>query len=206
MHKTPKQPGEDNHILHPHVGMRKLKSLLALFLGFWTWQLIRLIVPGLEVHPTFIYIYGVIEIRETSDKTKDLGGLRIRATLTAILVGLPFVLLYDGLKPLLGQGWLLSGAELAILLAGVLAVLVVAEQVKCRSFCGLAAIIFVLLALRHFEDSMYLYSILRVSQTLIAVGIAWVLNVKLFPYPPAPGSLSHWWLNRRKKQRNAEEN
>ncbi len=205
--RNKKQQAEQMHHAHlPHVGMRKIKSVLALFLGFWVWQLIRLLVPALEIHPTFIYIYGVIEIRETSDKTKDLGGLRIRATLTAILVGLPVMLLYDGLKPLLAEGWMRSGAELVILLAGVLVVLIVAEQVKCRSFCGLAAVIFVLLALRHFEDSMYLYSILRVSQTLIAVGIAWVLNVKLFPYPPVPGSLSHWWLNRRKSQRNAEEN
>ncbi len=206
MHKISQRPEAEHPFLHPHVGMRKLKSVLALFLGFWVWQLIRLLVPGLEVHPTFIYIYSVIEIRETSDKTKDMGGLRIRATLTAILVGLPGMLLYDGLKPLLTEGWVRSGVELTILLAGTLLTLIVAELVNCRSFCGLASIFFVLLALKHFEDSMYLYSILRVSQTLIAVGIAWVLNVKLFPYPAAPGSLSHWWLNRRKKQRNAEEN
>lgn len=56
--------------MHPHVGMRKVKSILAIFCGFCLWQLIRLFVPGLEVHPIFIYIYGMMEIRETSEKQR----------------------------------------------------------------------------------------------------------------------------------------
>ena len=40
------------------------------FCGFCLWQLIRLFVPGLEVHPIFIYIYGMMEIRETSEKKR----------------------------------------------------------------------------------------------------------------------------------------
>lgn len=70
--------GKDtHHHMHPHVGMRKVKSILAIFCGFCLWQLIRLFVPGLEVHPIFIYIYGMMEIRETSEKTKENGKMRI---------------------------------------------------------------------------------------------------------------------------------
>ena len=59
--------------LLPHIGMRKVKSALALLASFLFWQVVRLIFPSLEVHPIFIYIYGMIEIRETSEKTKDYG-------------------------------------------------------------------------------------------------------------------------------------
>jgi len=52
----------------PHIGKRKLKSILALLVGFGLWQLVRLVVPGLEVHPIYIYIYGIIEMRENSEK------------------------------------------------------------------------------------------------------------------------------------------
>ena len=136
--------------LRPHIGMRKIKSLLAIFIGFWLWQLIRLLVPGLEVHPTFIYIYGLIEIRDSSEKTKDMGRRRILATLCAVLVGLPMTFLYNLLLPLIGKGWLLSGTQFVLLLAGTLITLIVAELAKCGTFCGIAAIVFILLALLGF--------------------------------------------------------
>ena len=37
----------DHHL--PHVGMRKVKSILAIFVGFWIWQGMRLLIPGMEV-------------------------------------------------------------------------------------------------------------------------------------------------------------
>ena len=83
----------ENRPLLPHIGMRKVKSVLAILAGFLLWQLLRLLVPGLEVHPIFIYIYGMIEIRETSEKTRDYGRMRILATFVAIGIGLPFMIL-----------------------------------------------------------------------------------------------------------------
>ena len=61
----------ENH--HLHIGRRKLKSIFAMFLGFCFWQLLRLVLPELETHPLFIYIYAMIEIRESSKKTKENG-------------------------------------------------------------------------------------------------------------------------------------
>lgn len=185
--------------IHPHIGMRKVKSILAIFIGFWLWQLIRLLVPGLEVHPTFIYIYGVIEIRDSSEKTKDMSKKRILATLCAVLVGLPLTFLYNLLMPFFTAGWIQAGTQLAILLVGTLVTLIVAELAKCGAFCGVSAIVFVLLALKHFDSSMYLYSLLRVFQTVLASGVAWLLNVKLLPYPPTPGSLSYFLMKRNRK-------
>ena len=86
----------ENH--HLHIGRRKLKSIFAMFLGFCFWQLLRLVLPELESHPLFIYIYAMIEIRESSKKTKENGKKRIWATLIAIGVGMPFLLLTDLLR------------------------------------------------------------------------------------------------------------
>ena len=192
------QHDPNGHHFHPHIGMRKIKSILAIFVGFCLWQILRLFIPGLEVHPIFIYIYGMIEIRETSEKTKDYGKMRIMATFTAIAIGLPVMFLYDWVKPLLAQRlyvWL----EIGILISGALLVLMVAEAVKCRVYCGLAAAIYMILMISHFESSMYLYSVMRAFQTIIGVSIAWFINVKLLPYPPRPGTLSYWLMEKLSK-------
>ena len=187
--------GHHEHHL-PHIGMRKAKSILAIFVGFCIWQLLRLAIPGLETHPIFIYIYGLIEIRETSDKTVDYGKQRIVATFAAILAGIPFMLLADFARPLLGPGWTVA-LEITVVLVGALLVLCVAEWAKCRAFCGLAAAIYIILMISHFESRVYLYSIMRAFQTIIGVSIAWLINVKLFPYPPTPGSLSYLLMKKK---------
>ena len=81
----------------------------------------------------------------------------------------------------------------------LLLVLIVAEAVKCRVYCGLAAAIYMILMISHFESSMYLYSVMRAFQTIIGVSIAWFINVKLLPYPPKPRTLSYWLMERTKK-------
>ena len=147
------QHDPNGHHFHPHIGMRKVKSILAIFVGFCLWQTLRLFLPELEVHPIFIYIYGMIEIRETSAKTMDYGKMRIMATFTAIVIGLPVMFLYDWGKPMLSQAGLVW-VEISILILGALLVLIVAEAVKCRVYCGLAAAIFMILMISHFESSM----------------------------------------------------
>lgn len=192
------QHDPNGHHFHPHIGMRKVKSILAIFVGFCLWQTLRIFLPELEVHPIFIYIYGMIEIRETSEKTTDYGKMRISATFTAIAIGLPVMFMTDIVKPLLTETWMHTWLEIGVLISGALLVLCVAEWVKCRVYCGLAAAIYMILMISHFESSMYLYSIMRAFQTIIGVSIAWFINVKLLPYPPKPGSLSYWLMERTK--------
>ena len=174
----------------PHIGMRKVKSVLAIFVGFWVWQLVRLLFPNLEVHPIFIYIYGVIEIRATSEKTVELGKARIRATFTAMSMALPLIALQEYLKTFVQVSWGCIGVELVLILLGVLITLIIAEKVGCGAFCGLAAAIFVILMVAHNDDERYIYSVLRAFQTILGVLIAWVINVKLFPYPGKTKNIS----------------
>lgn len=172
---------KDNHLLH--IGLRKMKSLLAIFAGFWVWQLIRLLVPGLEVHPIYIYIYGVLEVRETSEKTVNMGKTRLKTTFTALGVGLPILLLTMFIKSFFEAQWVLVTIDLIALLAGTLAVLCIAEAVGCKTLCGLAAAIFIILIVAHSDGEPFTYSILRSAQTIIGIFVAWLINVKLFPYP-----------------------
>ena len=160
-------PNESQKGPHLHIGRRKLKSIFAMFLGFCFWQLLRLLVPGLEPHPLFIYIYAMMEIRESSEKTRVNGKKRILATLIAIGVGLPFLLLTDLLRNMPQVVWKSGWYEIVILLTGTLAVLCAAEWAV---------------------------------QTIVGVSIAWLVNVKLFPYPATKGSLSAWLLQRRERR------
>lgn len=167
----------------PHIGMRKVKSVMAVFVGFWIWQMIRLFAPSLEVHPIYIYIYGIIEMRESSEKTVNFGKLRIKATTVALAIGLPTLLLSDYLQSLTQLPWLQNGIELAFVLLGSLAVLCVAELIGCKDFCGLAAAILIILLISHTINEPLVYAVLRAGQTVIGVSVAWLINVKLFPYP-----------------------
>lgn len=167
----------------PHIGMRKIKSVLAIFVGFWIWQLIRLLAPSLEVHPIYIYIYGLLEVRESSEKTINFGKLRVKSTVVALLVGLPMLVLCDLLRGLTSVEWVRIAIEVGVVLVGVLLVLCVAELVECKSFCGLAAAIVIILLISHTINEPLIYAVLRSSQTVIGVSVAWLINVKLFPYP-----------------------
>lgn len=167
----------------PHIGMRKVKSVMAVFVGFWIWQLIRLFAPSLEVHPIYIYIYGIIEMRESSEKTVNFGKLRIKSTAVALAIGLPTLLLSDYLQSLTQLPWLQNGIELAFVLLGSLAVLCIAELIGCKNFCGLAAAILIILLISHSINEPLVYAVLRSAQTVIGVSVAWLINVKLFPYP-----------------------
>lgn len=181
-----KKIGDAGRHLLPHVGLRKAKSLLAIFVGFWLWQAVRIFFPELEVHPLYIYFYGLIEIRDSSEKTVNLGKSRLKATFTGLGTGLPLLAFCEFLKGLVPEGWAYIAVELGVLLVGVLITLIVAEKVGCKTFCGIAAIIFVLLLVAHQNDERYIYSVLRACQTILGVFVAWLINVKLFPYPGKP--------------------
>jgi len=165
-----------------HIGMRKVKSLIAIIIGFCIWQGIRLIFPELEVHPLYIYIYSFLEVRDTSEKTKTLGMRRIRATLIGIALGLPMLVLRIWLHNNLQSENLLVLLDLIMVLAGVLVALQIAPYFHCGAMTGIAAVVYIIMLIYHADDGRYLYALLRASQTLIGVFVAWIVNVWMFPY------------------------
>ena len=159
-----------------HIGMRKIKSLIAVLLAFAIWQTIRLFLPGLEVHPIFAYLYAIIEIRDTAEKTKSFGKLRIKATLVGLAIGLAFVSLSIRLCSYTDVSWQQTGIELFLLLAATLISLCAAEFFNCKNFCGIAAIITVICIVSQSGEDRYLYATMRVFQTLLGVFAELVVN------------------------------
>ena len=133
-HEHPgRHPQEEHghpHAHMPHVGMRKVKSILALLAAFLLWQPFRLLFPELELHPVFIYIYALLEIRDNSAKTINMGKVRIKATFIALALGLPALALRDELFGFAAVHAQEVAIELAVLLLGTLLVLGRMQDVK----------------------------------------------------------------------------
>ena len=139
-----------------HIGMRKVKSLLSVTVAFVIWQIIRLFLPMLEAHPVFAYIYAIVEMRESAEKTKNFGKLRIIATLTGLVVGLIFVAISLFATSNITSEFLKTLVEFVLVLVATLCSLCLAEVVHCKNFCGIAAIITVICMISHNEENVYL--------------------------------------------------
>ncbi|MBQ6893010.1 MAG: FUSC family protein [Clostridia bacterium] len=160
-----------------HIGMRKVKSVLAVFFSFLIWQLLRSFFPMLETHPIFAYVYSIVEMRESLQKTKDYGKLRIMSTIIGLVIGLSSVTFSVYLTSKISTEMLRAFVELVFILIAALCSLCVAELFKCKDFCGTAAIITVICMVSHNEESIYLYAIMRVLQTMIGVFSAMIINL-----------------------------
>ncbi len=167
----------------PGIGMRKVKSLLAVAFSFAIWQVVRIWFPQFDVHPLFGYIYAVIEMRDSVEKTRQFGLRRIKATLLGLGVGLLALPLSVRYGTYAGQGLPFVLVDLSVILLGVLITLWLAELLRCENFCGIAAIIFIICLVRDKSTNIniYLYAVLRVFQTLLGVFSAWVVNACVYP-------------------------
>lgn len=167
----------------PGIGLRKIKSLISVCVAFLVWQIIRFFIPvELEVHPLFGYIYAIVEMRETPEKTKQFSLYRIKATLVGLSMGILLLPLSVLIDSYIGNIFYNSVVNLCLILIGVLATLWIAELVKCKNFCGIAAIIFVICMVRDRDSNanIYIYAILRTVQTIVGVFAAWLVNTYLF--------------------------
>ncbi len=167
---------QNNETHHLHIGMRKIKSIIAVAVAFAIWQILRMFLPSLEPHPIFAYIYAIIEMRDTSEKTKTFGIRRIRATIIGLVIGLLFVSLSIQLCSLTDVQWLWTLIDFVLVMCASLTALCAAELFKCENFCGIAAIITVICLISTMETNRYLYAIMRVVQTVIGVVSALIVN------------------------------
>lgn len=169
----------------PGIGMRKLKSVLAVSISFVIWQVIRVWLPQLEVHPLFGYVYSIIEMRDSAEKTKKFSKRRIKATLLGLAMGLSALPLSVRFGTYAGSGTTQVLVDMAIILTGILITLWLAELLGCENLCGVAAVIFVICMVRdrNAAVNIYLYAVLRVCQTLLGIFSAWLVNTLLLPYP-----------------------
>lgn len=180
---------ENTH--HLHIGMRKIKTLLTVVIGFLIWQIPRLFFPGLEVHPLFTYAYGILEIRDTSEHTKTFSVQRLKANAAAFSTALLLMPLQIFIHSRF-QGTSLALLDLGLILLAVLIALSIVERLRCGGMSGLSAVYCIIILIFYNGSDPYLYALLRASQTLIGVAVAYLVNVVLLPYPS----------RKQRKQRN----
>ena len=169
----------------PSIGMRKVKSIFALIFAFFIWQLVRIFFPQLDIHPLFGYVYAIIEMRESVDKTKTFGLFRIKATFIGLTIGLCVLAISGSLGKFITNETLIVFMDLALIAFGALIALWFADLFKCKNLCGIAAIIVVICMVRDRDSdiNIYLYAILRALQTLLGVFAAWFVNKFICAYP-----------------------
>ena len=165
-----------------HIGMRKIKTLLTILIGFLIWQIPRIFFPGLEVHPLFTYAYGILEIRDTSEHTKTFSVQRLKANAAAFSTALLLMPLQIFLHSHFA-GTPLALLDLGLILLAVLIALSIVERLHCGSMSGLSAVYCIIILIFYNGSDPYLYALLRASQTLIGVAVAYLVNVVLLPYP-----------------------
>ena len=162
----------------PRIGMRKIKSAIAVVLSFFLWQLVRIPFPQFEIHPLFGYIYSVSEMRATVEDSKKFGWWRIKATFIGLGLGLCALPISVSYGTYAGESFTYVLVDIVIFVLGVLIALWLADWLKCGNMCGLAAMIFLICLVRDRSArvDIYLYAILRVIETLIGVFSAWLVN------------------------------
>ncbi len=145
----------------PRIGMRKIKSAIAVVLSFLIWQLVRIPFPQFEMHPLFGYIYSIGEMRPTAEKTKQFGWWRIKATFIGITLGLCALPISVSYGAYAGEGIVYILVDMALFVFGVILALWFADLLKCGNLCGLAAMIFVICLVRdrNANINIYLYAI-----------------------------------------------
>jgi len=175
--------------IFPKIGKRKIKSILAVLTSFLMWQLVRLWMPTLEVHPLFAYIYSMIEIRKTHEETSRLGKARIKTTIIGCSVA--FLILFIRSLFQFGNETVNVMIEIAFILIGVLLALSIAQALKCDPLCSIAASTFIICSVSH-EGDVYVYAAFRAIQTVMGVIIAYVIN--------------KYMLKEKENMQNKEEN
>ena len=143
-----------------HIGMRKIKSLLAVALSFFVWQAIRFFLPMIEPHPIFAYVYSIVDMRADASQTQSFGRQRIKATLIGLVMGLIFIALSVFVGSKIENENLRIFVEFVFILLAVLSSLCVAEMLGCKNFCGVAAYISVIYMVLHSGDDIFLYAIM----------------------------------------------
>ncbi len=161
-------------------GMRKTKSLIAMTICFCVWQVIRIFLPELETNPIYAYIYAIIEMRNSIETEKATSLERIKTNVIGFSVAFAAIALRSFLWQIPDIKQHNVVVEFVIIIIGVLLTINVAELVKCKTLCAIAAMTFII-CFWQTASSPYLYAFLRFVQTLIGIGAAFAVNLLIYP-------------------------
>lgn len=172
----------------PAIGKRNIKSAIGIIACFLAWQIIRLFLPSLEIHPLYGYISIVLIMRDTIDKSFRYGRIRVKGTIIGLVVALVFISIYTRIQMSLHIEGAKVFVELIIIVFGASFSLYVAHVLKCNNLCAIACSVFLVCMIRQHSANRYSYAILRASETIFGLGISLLINRFVFPYKPTKDS------------------
>ena len=123
-----------------------------------------------------------MEIRDSSEHTKTFSVQRLKANLAAFSTALLLMPLQIFIHNRF-EGTALALLDLALILLAALIALSIVERLRCGGMSGLSAVYCIIMLIFYNGDDPYLYALLRASQTLMGVAVAYLVNVLLLPYP-----------------------
>jgi uncharacterized membrane protein YgaE (UPF0421/DUF939 family) len=166
----------------PHIGMRNVKSALAIIVCFFAWQMIRWILPILEMHPLYGYVAVVLVMKDTIDKSLSYGMIRLKGTVIGLIVALVCITASVEMQLYFHSTYGKTMVELGMIVIGVCVSLYVAYIFKCDNFCAIASVVFLVCIIRYNKGNLYVHAILRASETIMGMGISLFVNKYVFPY------------------------
>ena len=163
----------------PGVGMRNIKTAVAVMICFFLFLSLREIEgpAGEHVGPFYACIAAIICMQSSVVQSVRQGISRVMGTLLGGGVGLLALLLGD---------WVDCPALTGVLLgAGVVFTIWLCNAIRRPAACSISCVVLCVMVLNHSGADRYLYTALRVGETLVGIVVAVAVN-RLLPGKPDP--------------------
>lgn len=158
----------------PGVGMRTVKTAVAVVLSYLAILPIQHLLPGLydllsaQNGPFYACIAAVICMQSSVDKTVHQGISRLIGTAIGGCTG--FLILTT-------DTWLSNPVFLALMLGGgTVLVIWLCNVIRRPAACSIGAVVLCVILFNHAGPERYLYAVSRILETALGVVIAVVVN------------------------------
>lgn len=148
-------------MIHRHIGLRTIKTGIAVTLAVFIAYLLKL------KYPFFVGITTIISMDKTVVNTFKLGRNRIYGTILGAIIGTIMALIEPGNPLLCGLG--------------VILLITICNKLGIQSGISVGGIV-ILAIMVHTKENIYLYAINRTLDTFIGASIAFIVNISIFPY------------------------
>lgn len=168
----------------PRIGKRNIKSMLAIILCFFIWQITRFFAPGYltEIHPLYAYVSAILAMRDTVPDSFIYGKIRFKGTLIGLILALICIAISMEVQNHLHITYIKVGVEFLIIVVGVSLTLYTAHILKCNNLCAIAGVVFLVCIIRYSTEQRYNYAIFRAFETILGIGASLFVNRYVFAY------------------------
>lgn len=162
----------------PKVGMRTIKTAVAvfvcflIFLPFWVYVPTGENDPLQHIGPFYACIAAIICMQSSVEQSVRQGISRVIGTVIGGLVGLGILLLDDLVRQPIVTGLLMG--------CGIVLTLWLCNLIKRPAACSIGCVVVCVVMLNHGGPDRYLYTLFRVVETIAGIVVAVAVN-RLLP-------------------------